>query len=186
MNAEQRVPLAWAYDGEEANQYYAWLEQADLIKPGQGGPLLTRVGWERYENLLTRGGRAASRRAFVAMWFDDSMDYLWEHGLKPGIADAGFDPYRVKGASQSDRIDAHVIAEIRGCRFIVAEVTGARPAVYYEAGFAEGLGIPVIWACKRSDEATMSFDTRQFPHILWDAPDDLRRQLADRIRAAIL
>jgi nucleoside 2-deoxyribosyltransferase len=185
MNDAQRVPLSWAYDATEAVQYLAWLQQDGLAKPGHEGQILTKAGWQRYEELLTTGARAAARRAFVAMWFDDSMDGVWEYGLKPGIADAGYEPYRAKGQSPTGRIDAHIVAEIRACRFLVVEVTGERTAVYYEAGFAEGLGIPVIRACKKADESKMSFDTRQFPHILWNDPTDLRKQLAERIRAAI-
>ena len=57
--------------------------------------------------------------------------------------------------------------------------------MYYEADFADGLGIRVFWTCEKSKESTVSFDTRQFPHILWNDPDDLRKQLRDRIAGAV-
>jgi len=62
-------------------------------------------------------------------------------------------------------------------------VTGARPAVYYEAGFADGIRKPLIWTCRKGNSADMSFDTRQYLHILWDDPLDLRRQLVPVIQA---
>jgi hypothetical protein len=180
----QAVPLAWARFEAEAAQYLSWLADDGLIVTGDAGHSLRRAGWARYEELLSNG-RATSRRAFVAMWFSDEMDNVWEKGIRPGVEAAGFEPYRVKGQPRSDRIDAHIIAELRACRFVVADVTGERTAVYYEAGFAEGLNKRVIWTCDKTREHLMSFDTRQFPHILWKDADDLRVQLVERIKAVI-
>lgn len=60
---------------------------------------------------------------------------------------------------------------------------GARRSVYYEAGFAHGLGCEVIFTCRKKDVGDLHFDTRQYPHIVWEAADDLRRNLADCIVA---
>lgn len=51
---------------------------------------------------------------------------------------------------------------IRSCRFLVADAFGERTAVYYEAGFAGGLGKLVIWTCQKDELAKVSFDTRQY------------------------
>ena len=48
----------------------------------------------------------------------------------------------------SGKIDDRIIAEIRTAGLVVADFTGSRGGVYYEAGFASGLGIPVIWSCR--------------------------------------
>jgi hypothetical protein len=90
---------------------------------------------------------------------------------------------------------------------MVADATGARPSVYFEAGFADGLGIPVIWCCNKAhrthviDPAALAphmpappgvvetgwfdcvaFDTNHLPFILWNDSTDLRKQVEDRIR----
>jgi len=179
------MPMAWAVDEAEAGSYLVWLVTEELIHSGKSNYWLTLKGWERFEALQT-SGQFNSRRAFVAMWFADEMDTVWEHGLKPGIEDAGFDPYRVKGVAHGERIDAHIIAELRTCRFVVADVTGERTAVYYEAGFAEGLGKPIIWTCDIKKKDHMSFDTRQFAHILWSDGANLREQLSAWIKARII
>lgn len=85
-------------------------------------------------------------------------------------------------------IDDEIIAEIRRSRFVVADFThdkekGVRGSVFYEAGFASGLGLEVIYSCRKGLEGELSFDTRQYHHILWETPEDLRIQLRDRIRA---
>jgi hypothetical protein len=81
-----------------------------------------------------------------------------------------------------------IIAEIRRSRFLVADFTqgkdGARGGVYYEAGFAHGMNIPVIFTAKKG-EAKPHFDTRQFNHIFWETPKELCERLANRISATI-
>ena len=128
-----------------------------------------------------------SSQVFVAMWFDESMEEAWKNGFKVGIEDAGYEPIRIDKSKFNDKIDDKIIAEIRRSRFVVADFTqgddGARGGVYYEAGFAHGLNIPVIFTCRAEKMKHVHFDTRQFNHIVWSSPTDLRSQLADRISA---
>ena len=63
--------------------------------------------------------------------------------------------------------------------------TGARGGVYYEAGFAHGLGIPVIFTCRNESLDKVHFDTRQYNHIVWTDPAKLRTDLRNRIAAVI-
>ncbi len=66
---------------------------------------------------------------------------------------------------------------------MVADFTGQRNGVYFEAGFAYGLGRKVIWMCHEADKDTLHFDTRQFNHIMYTDLEQARRQLTDRIVA---
>jgi len=127
------------------------------------------------------------------MSFDPSMGDAYNLGIEPALLACGYQkPFRVDDvAHQADadkpefhtKIDDRIIAGIRQARFVVVDVTGARPAVYYEAGFADGLGTPVIWTCRKDDSEEMNFDTRQKEHILWKDPADLAAQLEMKIRA---
>ena len=56
---------------------------------------------------------------------------------------------------------------------------------YYEAGFAAGLSIPVIWTCHQDLVDDLHFDTRQYNHITWSTPDEPRSKLEARIGAVI-
>jgi hypothetical protein len=183
---ELDYPYAFARDARECQEYCSWLgvNQLGFIQGVTSGVTLTRLGWERVSE-LRRQQPASGRTAFVAMWFDDAMNTAWSLGLRPGVVNAGFEPQRMKEEVHPDRIDARIVAAIRSCRFLVADVTGARPAVYYEAGLAEGLSKTVVWTCRRDQADQMCFDTRQFRHILWDKPEDLSTQLTDTIRALI-
>ncbi len=131
----------------------------------------------------------ASSRAFVAMWFDASMKEAWEQGFNPAICAAGYEPVRIDQKEHVNKIDDEVIAEIRRARFVVADFThgkaGARGGVYYEAGFAHGLGIPVIFTCRKNVLKRIHFDTRQYNYIVWTDTDELQRNLTTRIAAVI-
>ena len=48
------------------------------------------------------------------------------------------------------------------------------------------LGRPVIWTCFDNDMNHMHVDTRQYKHIVWKRAVELRRRVADCIRATIL
>jgi hypothetical protein len=60
-----------------------------------------------------------------------------------------------------------------------------RGGVYFEAGFAMGLNIPIIWTCKSTSTSDLHFDTRQYPHIEWKDSAHLYEQLKARIGAVI-
>ena len=129
------------------------------------------------------------REAFVAMWFDPSMNDAYKNGIEPGIRDAGFVPMRIDEKTDANRIDDDIIDAIEESRFVVADMThgsdGVRGSVYFEAGFARGCGLEVIYCCRSDCIDGLPFDTRQYHHIVWETPHELRRELAVRIRARI-
>ncbi len=156
--------------------------------PANLGVLLTAKGWERVDRLQSKHTR--TRQAFVAMWFGNAVHDAFEKGIRPALLECGYDPpFRVddpEHRSRSDfepRIDDRIIAGIRRSSLVVVDVTGSRGAVYFEAGFGLGLGIPIIWTCRSGNEADMCFDTRQYEHIIWDSPEDLKHKLVDKVRA---
>jgi len=93
---------------------------------------------------------------------------------------------RVDLKEHNEKICDVIVAEIRKSSFLVADFTGDRGGVYFEAGFAKGLGIPVIFSCQKGEwEEKLHFDTRQYNHIIWETPEDLKNKLKNRIMATI-
>ena len=133
--------------------------------------------------------RYSPGRCFVAMSFDRSLDEAYEKGIRVALKDdCNLDPIRIDKVHHNEKICEKLIAEIRLSQFLVADVTWHRANVYFEAGFALGLGRPVIWTC-REDEFTkekVQFDTRQYPHIVWTTPLELREKLRDHFNATFL
>jgi nucleoside 2-deoxyribosyltransferase len=144
---------------------------------------LTLNGWNRVGE-LRKAGRS-SEQAFVAMSFAPELDAAWAEGFEPALRDAGWVPLRMDRLHHNERIDDRIVAEIRRSGLVVADFTGQRAGVYFEAGLAQGLGLPVIWTVRRPDLPNVHFDTRQYNHIDWVDPPDLRRRLYDRIVATV-
>lgn len=163
-------------------QELGWLRWSDAIG-GDHAYGLTAKGLLALE--AAQGVEAAT--GFCAMWFDPQVRPFYEGAIAPAIRACGFEPLRLDYAEYNHSIDDEIIASIRRARFVVADLTGHRGGVYYEAGFAHGLGLPVIFMLREDDQARVHFDVRQQNFILWRS-DDLPgacRRLTQRIRATL-
>ena len=187
--------LAWSESHKFAELLYLleYLQHREWLGPkaysaiGQKGYYLTVAGYQHLSEFEDRV--SGSTQAFVAMWFDKSMDKAWEAGIQPAIVDAGYEPVRIDKKEHLNKIDDEIIAEIRRSRFLVADFTedkaGPRGSVYYEAGFAHGLDIQVIFTCRNNSFEKIHFDTRPYPFIVWKTPEELRERLSKRISAVL-
>lgn len=193
VDAENDPAHAWSESTHFDDVYY-FLNY--LIEKGwiQGhrrsdGSFTGTVTVDGYGRIADQQTNVDSSQAFVAMWFDDEMNDAYEQGIRQGIEAAGYTPMRIDRKPDVNKIDDEIIAEIRRSRFLVADFThgedGARGGVYYEAGFAYGLGLPVIYSCRADMVDQLHFDTRQYYHIVWETPAELRDRLAQRIEALI-
>jgi len=77
-----------------------------------------------------------SRQGFVAMWFNQSLETVWNNGFHKAIEHAGYFPKRIDKQEHINKICDEIIAEIRRSKFVVADFTGQRGGVYFEAGYA--------------------------------------------------
>jgi len=145
---------------------------------------LTVRFWEAIENFQNTG--INNKRAFVAMWFDPSMDRYYLDGIKPAIEKAGYVPVKIVLQEFNGKICDEIIAEIKRCKFLISDFSGQRGGVYFEAGYAMGQGKAVIFAVKEDEVKDLHFDTRQYNHIVYDSPEDLCKKLYNRINATIV
>ena len=191
-SAEWRA-LAWSESKDwlrvfKIAEYLAskhWIKLSD-----RGGSAEIEVLVDGYSRVAQESRKVDYTQAFVAMWIDDEMNAAYDCGIKPAIEEAGYKSIRIDRERSVDKIDDAIIANIRKSRFLVADFThgkkGARGSVYYEAGFAHGLNIPVIFACRKDMINSLHFDTRQYAHIEWESPQDLRTKLLDKIIAFVV
>jgi len=158
-----------------------------LSNSSLGGISIAPAGWAFLESL--RYSNAESARGFIAMYFADHLTELRETGLKGAITDAGYEARVMTDIEHANRIDDEIIAQIRGARFMVADFTGTRGGVYFEAGFAVGLGIPVIWTCSQEtlDDDNLHFDVEHYNFLTWreGVIDEFRHRLSRRIESIL-
>jgi hypothetical protein len=181
-----------------------FLEQSDGNAPGD--PVqITALGWEHIE--LLGVSISLSDQIFVAMWFgSDEQTRLYVDGIKPAIEGAGYNAIRIDDTEHNNKIDDQIIAEIRKSAAVVVDMTcglakpleqwsesevvgSPRGGVFFEAGFAAGLGLPVIWSVKSSLanlENVVHFDVRQYNQIRWsDDFSEFSKRLQYRIEATL-
>lgn len=155
-----------------------------------GHATLSLAGWERLEQL--RRGRVTSAIAFMAMKFGDAgLDAFYSGHLKKAVQDTGFRLKRLDEGQPAGLIDDRLRVEIRQARFLIADLTHHNNGAYWEAGFAEGLGKPVIYMCRSdvfSDPTSRPhFDTNHHLTVVWSPgeEDAAVQRLKDTIRATL-
>ena len=136
------------------------------------------------------GEQGRGQQGFVAMWFDDSLDKVYDCGIKSAIEAAGYEARRIDQTDFVGGVVDEIMAEIRKSRFVVADFTtspesGARGGVYFEAGFAYGLNIPVFITCHKDRTEAVHFDIGHLNRLEWETSGDLREKLKNRIEAVL-
>jgi len=120
------------------------------------------------------------------MQFGDArLDEAVSDHFKPAVAATGFSLQLLTDAQGAGCIDDQLRVRIRTSSFVIADLSHANRGAYWEAGFAEGLGKPVIYTCEKSlwESQSTHFDTNHLVTIIWD-PDNLP-DAAIRLKATI-
>jgi hypothetical protein len=144
-------------------------KQGYIISNGVGSNFgMTFDGWEEYERLTRQA--TDSRVAFMAMQFnDDDLTRVVNDVFRPAVEAAGFELRVLTDNPSAGLIDDRLRVEIRNSKFLIADLTHRNPGAYWEAGFAEGLGKPVIYTCKKEEfDKVVHFDTNHHLTVMWD------------------
>jgi len=139
---------------------------------------ITADGWMEIEKIIKNSRK---KQVFIAMKFKD-MDNV-HNSINQAIINASFIPLRIDKKEHINQISSEIQYEISRSGLVIADVTGQNQGVYFEAGYAMGLNIPVIWTCNENEKSEIHFDIRQYNTILWSDEDDLRERLTKRITA---
>lgn len=151
---------------------------------------LTFKGWDRYRDLMAQGTTA--RIAFMAMQYGDSvLDKMYENCFRPAVTDTGFDLRRLDHVPKAGVIDNILRAEILNSQFLIADLTHGNRGAYWEGGYAEGLGKPVIYLCEKSvfddEKKQPHFDTNHCQTVVWEEgkQEECAMQLKNTIRVTL-
>ena len=157
-----------------------------------GKPLnitLTLDGWERYE--AEKRGRFEGDYGFIAMQFDDSeLDPFVKDIVKPAVKEGiRYDLFDMRDVGRAGVVDNIMRTQIRGAAFIIVDLTHDNSGAYWEAGYAEGLGKPVLYICEKTkfEEARTHFDTNHCTTVLWSRDDDagFKQELIATLRRSL-
>jgi nucleoside 2-deoxyribosyltransferase len=124
--------------------------------------------------LMMRSPLTDQRSVFVACAVKrPELDLLFAEELEPACAALGLEAYRVDAVEPAATIMDELIQGIRRARIMVADLTHARPSVYFEVGVAHGMGVPFVLTCRSdhdpgsADDQRVHFDLKQFKISYW-------------------
>jgi hypothetical protein len=178
------APLFNALTENEVNYLLSCLQDGQLVElSGSVDAKMKVKGWQQLISPLDGGGIPG--RCFIAMSFNPKLRDIWELAIKPAVEACGFVAIRIDKKAHNKDINEEILAEVKKSQFVIADFTEHKAGVYFEAGFARGLGREVIWSCRKSDFEDAHFDTNHYSHIVWEDIPDFRKQLIDRILATI-
>jgi nucleoside 2-deoxyribosyltransferase len=118
-------------------------------------------------------------KCFVASAFGyKDVDAIYDRAVRPVLKELSIGVYRVDRDNHNDDIDDRIFAMLDDSDLCIADLTYARPSVYYEAGYAFGGDKPVVYIARQdhldraaNDNRRVHFDLQMKNIIAWTAPD---------------
>lgn len=183
--------LFFETEDEDAMAVVSALESLGYIKVSNRvlnglhfGLTLTFDGWKAARELNAQIERRF--QVFVAMWFDKETE-AYREATREALKLAGYEASIVNEVKHNEFIMNKVLNMIKESRFVIADFSctdekieggkvknGVRGGVYYEAGYAKGLGLEVIHTCnKDAFEKRLHFDVQQKNTIVWEKDGDI-------------
>jgi hypothetical protein len=121
--------------------------------------------------------------AFIMMMIDRDKPELEDvkQGIKEEFARFGIKAIRADDIQHSDETTLRVLGEIRSSEFLIADLTGERPSVYYEVGYAHAIGKRPILYCRAG--TSRHFDLKVHNCPAYANVTELRQMLRQRLAA---
>jgi hypothetical protein len=150
---------------------------------------LTLTGWGKYEE--ERRAKVSGPFGFLAMEFGESaLEAFVSETVKPCVKQGiGYDLFDARDRTRAGIIDNLLRAHIRDSAFVIVDLTHDNSGAYWEAGYAEGVGKPVIYICEKDkfDRLKTHFDTSHSTTVVWDKNDPqlFERELVATLRRSL-
>jgi len=118
--------------------------------------------------------------AFVLMPFDAQFSDIYKLGIQAAAAECGVVAERVDEQKFSEPILERIYRQIGNADFIIADMTGRNPNVFYEVGYAHALG--KFCTLLTQDVDDIPFDLKHHRHIVYGRSIQmLKKQLVDEL-----
>ncbi|MDD2307834.1 MAG: hypothetical protein PHP53_24235 [Prolixibacteraceae bacterium] len=138
------------------------------------------------DNINITGQSKATFRpntAFIMMWMDEKNNELEDvHNIvKRCFENIGISAERADDIEHDGRITEEIINKIQTSEYLFADLSGSRPNVYYEVGFAHALSKRVIMFRKKGQ--SVHFDLAGYNCPEYKNMSDLESKLVKRLES---
>lgn len=117
---------------------------------------------------------------FVLMPFEKPFSDIYTYGIKQTCNELNLYCERVDEQIYQERILDRIYNQIEKADIIVADMSTRNVNVFYEVGYAHGIGKNVILLTQKTDD--IPFDLKHHPHIIYDGQiKDLSNMLKPRL-----
>ena len=114
---------------------------------------------------------------------------IFTQAIKLAVEAAGYQAKRVDDTDhhidKEKTINDSILALAKKANFVVCDYTANMRGVYFEHGYAWGMGKKVIMTVKESEMADLHFDVSHYPFIVWKDYEDLKTRLQAKIESWI-
>lgn len=118
---------------------------------------------------------------FVIIAFDDDMEYTYK-GIKAAGEKLGLKVVRVSDYEEDIKISEKIIELIRTANFVVADLSKDKPNVFFELGYARGLGKNIISIANTNHRITLPFDVKDWRCEFYSDSRQLEDYLSKRLQ----
>ncbi len=148
-------------------------EAITLIKSGQ------------YKELRAKITEAikSSYAFFICPLENDEVTHNYEFVIKPAVRQFQFEIQRADEMSHTGTINEAILTAINRSKFIVADLTDAKPNCYYEVGYAHAVRKPVIILAKEG--STRHFDISTYKWNFWMDYKDLKPKFERELKVVL-
>ena len=128
-------------------------------------------------------GGTEKRHVFVAMPFSEDFEDVYEYGIYGPVRACGLICEKTSETAYTGDILHRIKERIETADYVVAEMSGARPNVYLEVGYAWGKGVPVIFLAKHGEP--LHFDVSRHRCIYYKSIRQLAKDLEKLLRGLL-
>jgi hypothetical protein len=144
------------------------------------------LGLARRVSQSTRRTRKTNVNCFVIMPFAREFDDVYTHikmSVEVTVASQSVRCFRLDEARPAGRITDRLLAEIQASNLCVADLTGLKPNIMWEVGYAMALGKPTIIVTQEGGE--LPFDIKDMHSIQYDR-NHLSSTLGIHLKRAVI
>ena len=120
------------------------------------------------------------KRVFVAMALAEEFEDVYQFGIYDVVRKCGYVCERVDESALSGSIVDQITEGIRSAELVIADLSGERPNVYLEVGFAWGINRKVVLLAR--EQTRLHFDLSHHKCIFYKTIKQLAKDLEDTLR----